>query len=124
MNPSFSYASKHGSSIDLRMLEACFKQCLEHASSIREYRQSPHHPRRAFALTLMFSGPESSNLVVIQCRGCHENIPAPVEGMPAQPTAARCPLWHEHRRSLKMFFGQLSRLMIRKPVRTADGRVG
>ena len=74
----------------------------------------------------MFPGPESAKLVVVQCKGCHENIPAPVEGMPAQPIAARCPLCHEHRRYLpsEVFLGRLSHLMIRKPVRTADGRLG
>ena len=83
--------------------------------------------RLFFAYTvLMFPGPESAKLVVVQCKGCHENIPAPVEGMPAQPIAARCPLCHEHRRYLpsEVFLGRLSHLMIRKPVRTADGRVG
>ena len=77
-------------------------------------------------LVHMFPGPESSKLVVIQCKGCHENIPAPVESMPAQPIAARCPLCHEHRRYLpsEVFLGRLSHLMIRKPVRTADGRLG
>jgi hypothetical protein len=75
-------------------------------------------------LILMFPGPESSKLVVVECKGCHENIPAPVESMPAQPIAAKCPLCHEHRRYLpsEVFLGRLSHLMIRKPVRTADGR--
>ena len=75
---------------------------------------------------LHFPGPESSKLVVVECKGCHENIPAPVEGVPAQPIAARCPLCHEHRRYLpsEVFLGRLSHLMIRKPVRTADGRLG
>jgi hypothetical protein len=38
----------------------------------------------------------------------------------------RCPLCHEHRRYLpsEVFLGRLSHLMIRKPVRSADGRVG
>jgi hypothetical protein len=83
--------------------------------------------RFLFAYTvLMFPGPESAKLVVVQCKGCRENIPAPVEGMPAQPIAARCPLCHEHRRYLpsEVFLGRLSHLVIRKPVRTADGRVG
>ena len=77
-------------------------------------------------LRLMFPGPESSKLVVVQCKGCHENIPAPVEGMPAQPIAAKCPLCHDHRRYLpsEVFLGRLSHLMMRKPVRTADGRIG
>jgi hypothetical protein len=77
-------------------------------------------------LIFMFPGPESSKRVVVQCRGCGENIPAPVETMPSQPIAARCPLCHEHRRYLpsEVFLGRLSHLMIRKPVSTADGRVG
>jgi hypothetical protein len=75
---------------------------------------------------LMFPAPESSRRVVVQCKGCGENIPAPVETMPSQPIAARCPLCHEHRRYLpsQVFLGRLSHLMIRKPVSTADGRVG
>jgi Zn finger protein HypA/HybF involved in hydrogenase expression len=71
----------------------------------------------------MFPGPENSKRVVVQCKGCGENIPAPVETMPSQPIAARCPLCHEHRRYLpsEVFLGRLSHLMIRKPVRPADG---
>jgi hypothetical protein len=74
----------------------------------------------------MFSGPESSKRVVVHCKGCGENIPAPVETMPSQPIAARCPLCHEHRRYLpsEVFLGRLSHLIIRKPVRSADGRMG
>jgi len=65
-------------------------------------------------------------MVVVQCKSCHENIPAPVESMPAQPIAAKCPLCHEQRRYLpsEVFLGRLSHRMIRKPVRTADGRIG
>ena|SRR5258708_19316701 len=82
--------------------------------------------RRLFSYTdLMFPGPESSKRVVVQCKGCGENIPAPVEAMPSQPIAAKCPLCYEHRRYLpsEVFLGRLSHLMIRKPVGTADGRV-
>jgi hypothetical protein len=96
-------------------------------NSLPRWRNFVDNFRFLFAYTvLMFPGPESSKLVVVQCKGCHENIPAPVEGMPAQPIAARCPLCHEHRRYLpsEVFLGRLSHLMIRKPVRTADGRVG
>ena len=77
-------------------------------------------------LVFMFPGPENSKRVVVQCKGCGENIPAPVETMPSQPVAAKCPLCHEHRRYLpsEVFLGRLSHLMIRKPVTTADGRVG
>jgi hypothetical protein len=77
-------------------------------------------------LNLMFPGPESSKRIVVLCKGCGENIPAPVETMPSQPIAARCPLCHEHRRYLpsEVFLGRVSHRMIRKPVGTADGRVG
>src|SRR6267154_1144092 len=77
-------------------------------------------------LVSMFPGPESSKRVVVQCKGCRGNIPAPVESVPAQPIAAKCPLCGAHRRYLpsEVFLGHLSHLMIRKPVRTADGRVG
>ena len=77
-------------------------------------------------LVSMFAGPESSKCIVVQCKGCRENIPAPVESVPAQPIAAKCPLCGSHRRYLpsEVFLGRLSHLMIRKPVRTADGRVG
>jgi hypothetical protein len=73
----------------------------------------------------IFSGRESSKRIVVQCKGCRENIPAPVESVPAQPIAARCPICGDHRRYLpsEVFLGRLSHLlMIRNPVRTADGR--
>jgi hypothetical protein len=85
------------------------------------------HFRLFFSYTkLVFPGPESSKRVVVHCKGCGENIPAPVETMPSQPVVARCPLCHEHRRYLpsEVFLGRLSHLMIRKPVRSADGREG
>jgi hypothetical protein len=82
--------------------------------------------RLSFSYNAMFPGPESSKRVVIQCKGCGENIPAPVELMTSQPIAAKCPLCHKHRRYLpsEVFLGRLSHLMIRKPVTTADGRQG
>jgi RNase P subunit RPR2 len=77
-------------------------------------------------LIFMFSGSENSKRVVVRCKGCGENIPAPVETMPSQPVAAHCPLCHEHRRYVpsEVFLGRLSHLMIRKPASTADGRAG
>src|SRR5271156_7188871 len=77
-------------------------------------------------LFTMFPGPDSSKRVVVRCKGCREKIPAPVESVPAQPIAAKCPLCGAYRRYLpsEVFLGRLSHLMIRKPVRTADGRVG
>jgi hypothetical protein len=72
-------------------------------------------------LRLMFPGAESQKRVVIRCKGCGENIPAPVESLPAQPVAAQCPLCGEHRGYLPsdVFLGRLSHLMMRKPVRTS-----
>jgi hypothetical protein len=77
-------------------------------------------------LRAMFPGPKSPKRVVVQCRACDENIPAPVGRCPSQPIADRYLLCHEHRRHLpsEVFLGQLSHLMIRKPVTTADGRPG
>jgi hypothetical protein len=74
----------------------------------------------------MFQGPPPVRSIAIRCKGCGENIPAPVESVPAQPIAARCPLCGEHRRYLpsEVFVSRLSHLVIRKPVRTADGRLG
>ena len=65
----------------------------------------------------MFQPPPGRS-VVIRCKGCLENIPAPVETMPAQPIAAKCPLCGEHRRYLpsEVFQGRLSHMFIRKPV--------
>jgi len=66
----------------------------------------------------MFQGPESLKRVVVQCKGCGENIPAPVETMPSQPVAATCPLCAEHRRYLpsEVFLGRLSHLIISRSV--------
>jgi hypothetical protein len=89
--------------------------------------QTVDYFRFLFAYTgFMFPQPQSQKVVVIQCKSCRENIPAPVESMPSQPIAAKCPLCHEHRQYLpsEVFLGRLSHLMIRKPVRSADGRVG
>jgi hypothetical protein len=72
----------------------------------------------------MFLSPAARSVVVC-CKGCWENIPAPVETMPSQPIAAKCPLCGDHRRYLpsEVFQGRVSHMLIRKPVRTADGRV-
>src|ERR1700678_1703714 len=40
------------------------------------FGKSVDYFRLLFAYTdLMFPGPESSKLVVVECKGCHENIP-------------------------------------------------
>lgn len=73
----------------------------------------------------MFQGPGAERNFIIRCKGCRENIPAPVETMPAQPVIAKCPLCNEIRRYLpsEIFRGRLSYLLMRKPIRTADGRM-
>jgi hypothetical protein len=75
-------------------------------------------------LSLMFPAAESRHDFVIRCKGCSENIPAPVMTLPASWIAAKCPLCEEHRRYLPsgVFQGRLSHQLMRKPVRTADGR--
>lgn len=55
---------------------------------------------------------------VVRCKGCHQNVPAPVETMPASWITLVCPLCGEHRAYLPpdIFRGRLSYLMYRKPV--------
>lgn len=80
--------------------------------------------RRVFAYTVfMFQGPPSHHSFVIRCKGCHENIPAMVETLPASWIAVKCSLCGEHRRYLpnEIFQGRLSYALIRKPVRSAHG---
>jgi hypothetical protein len=47
---------------------------------------------------------------VICCKGCLQNIPTPVETVPASWIAARCPLCGDYRRYLpsQVFQGRLS----------------
>jgi hypothetical protein len=61
---------------------------------------------------------------VVECRGCREIVPAPVEIRPAQPIAVQCPLCDEHWRYLpsQILWAPVSQLLGRKPVRTADRR--
>ena len=61
-------------------------------------------------LSLMFPVAESRHDFVIRCKGCSENIPAPVKTLPASWIAAKCPLCGEHRRYLpsEVFQGRLS----------------
>jgi RNase P subunit RPR2 len=70
----------------------------------------------------MYQGAPESLRVVIRCKGCGENIPAPVETMPAQPIVATCPLCGQQRRYLpsQVFQGRLSWKLLRKPVRSAE----
>jgi|SRR5579872_862747 len=62
-------------------------------------------------LSLVFHAPAPGPCpFVIVCKGCHENIPAPVETMPGSWIIAACPLCGEQRRYLPIdiFLGRLS----------------
>jgi hypothetical protein len=61
---------------------------------------------------------------LVRCKRCSENVPAPVETLPASWIAATCPLCGERRAYLpaEVFQGRISWKLLRKPVRTADGR--
>ena len=57
----------------------------------------------------------------IQCKGCAENIPAPVMTMPDTWIVAECPLCGQRRSYLppEIFRGRLSHLLLtRKPVKS------
>ena len=60
---------------------------------------------------------------VVRCKGCHQNVPAPVGTMPDTWIVARCPLCGEKRRYLpsEIFKGKLSPNLGPKPVRSAGG---
>ena len=57
----------------------------------------------------------------VRCKGCGENIPAPVMTMPDTWIIADCPLCHQRRAYLppEIFQGRLSHLLLsRKPVKS------
>jgi hypothetical protein len=59
----------------------------------------------------MFNGPTSGiHPFVIICKGCQQNIPAPVQTLPDSWIVADCPLCGEKRRylSVEIFRGRLS----------------
>jgi hypothetical protein len=68
----------------------------------------------------MFQRVPSQLRVVVRWKGCGENIPAPLETMPAQPIAATCPLCGQQRRYLpsQVFEGRSSWRLLRKPVQS------
>jgi len=73
--------------------------------------------RLFFAYTVsMFQGPPNQHAFVICCKGCGENIPAPVETLPSSWIACNCPLCGEHRRYLpnEIFKGNVSHLVAKK----------
>ena len=61
----------------------------------------------------------------IVCKGCHQNIPAPVETMPGSWIIAECPLCGQRRRYLPtdIFQGRLSQL-VTKLCRTGGKKWG
>jgi hypothetical protein len=60
---------------------------------------------------------------VIACKGCHENIHAPVETLPGSWIVAECPHCGERRRYLPadIFQGRLSHELVAKPHRSRSG---
>jgi ribosomal protein S27E len=72
----------------------------------------------------MFQGPSNSRAFVIHCKGCGENIAAPVETLPSSWIAVKCPLCGDHRRYLsnEIFQGRLSWKLMRKPAKSVGGR--
>jgi rRNA maturation protein Nop10 len=78
--------------------------------------------RLLFAYTrFMFKMPSHQRCdYTLRCKRCGENIPAPVETMPASWIIAECPLCGEKRRYLPndIFRGTLSFHLTRKPARS------
>ena len=73
----------------------------------------------------MFHGPTTGvHPFVIVCKGCQQNIPAPVETMPDSWIIADCPLCGARRRYLPadIFQGRLSHDLLAKPSRVIDRR--
>jgi hypothetical protein len=88
------------------------------------------NPARHFAfyspiLPFMFGIPQVRLCdYTICCKGCRQNVPAPVGTMPDTWIAAKCPLCGEKRRYLpsEIFRGRLSTNLGPKPVRSAGWR--
>jgi len=73
----------------------------------------------------MFHGPTPEiHSFVVQCKGCGQNIPAPVETLPDSWIVAECPLCGGKRRYVpaEIFCGRLSPKLLAKPRCRADGR--
>ncbi len=75
--------------------------------------------RFIFAYTVsVFNLPEARLCdFTIRCKGCGQNVPAPVESMPSYWIVAECPLCGEKRRYLPsdVFRGRVAMHLIRKP---------
>lgn len=83
------------------------------------------HIRRLFAyIDDVWNLPESRYCdFTVKCKGCGENIPAPVQTMPDTWIVADCPLCGERRAYLPpdIFRGRVSYRLNRKPVRSETG---
>ena len=82
--------------------------------------------RLIFAYTVsMFHGPTPGiRPFVVNCKGCQQNIAAPVQTLPDSWIVAECPLCGEKRRYLPadIFQGRISHDLLSKPPRIADRR--
>jgi hypothetical protein len=75
--------------------------------------------RLMFAYTdFMFQGPKKLHSLVVRCKRCGRDFPAPVETMPASWIAAKCPMCGEHRRYLptEIFQGRVAWELLPWPV--------
>lgn len=73
----------------------------------------------------MYQGPTSGiHPFVSACKGCQQNIPAPVQTLPDSWIVAECPLCGENRRYLPadIFRGRLSHDLQMKALRISDRR--
>ena len=76
-------------------------------------------------LSLVFHAPTSGFYpFVIVCKGCHQNIPAPVETMPDSWIISACPICGEQRRYLPIdiFQGRLAHDFLAKSRRTGGDK--
>lgn len=73
----------------------------------------------------MFHGPTTGvHPFVVVCKGCQENIPAPVETMPDSWIITACPLCGAKRRYVPadIFMGRLSHDLLARASRLTDRR--
>ena len=78
-------------------------------------------------LSFVFPTPNSGLYpFAVVCKGCHQNIPAPVETMPDTWIIAACPLCEQQRRYLPadIFQGRLSHELLAKPRRAGGEKWG
>lgn len=78
----------------------------------------------AYYMFMIYASTSDVSPFVVACKGCRENIRAPVETMPASWIIAKCPLCGQRRRYLptEIFQGRISRALLRKSGRTGDKR--